>query len=201
MLPTMLDQEAVLVGAKIPQGVRVAVIGSTSFWHEESEESCTNIGELLAGLDGLVLLTGGVSGVGECVGRGYMTGCRTLGRVPAVIHVLPRGYGAWDYGLTLFGGDNMWERREILGRLAKTFVVVEGGPGTEHEAKVAAAHGAVLIPVGRSGGHAEALHHTLPQPKFVDSRAWQTLGNREASPRTVATAVVEVVDSCVRQGV
>ena len=201
MLPTKFDREAVLVGAEIPTGVRVAVIGSTTFWHQESEQTCTEIGERLAGLNGLVLLTGGVSGVGECNGRGYVKGCSALGRTPTVIHVLPRGCGAWDYGTTLFAGDDMRERREILGRLSKVFVVVEGGPGTEHEATVAAAHGAVLVAVGRSGGHARVLHRGSLRPSFVDERAWETLADPEATPLTVATAVAEIVDSCVRHGV
>ena len=187
--------------AKIPAGVRVAVIGSTSFWHQESELTCAEIGERLAGLNGLVLLTGGVSGVGECTGRGYLKGCRAMGRTPTVIHVLPRGCGAWDYGTTLFAGDDMEERREILGRLSNTFVVVEGGPGTEHEATVAAARGAVLVAVGRSGGHARDLHRGSLRPSFVDERAWETLADSEATAQTVAKAVAEIVESCIRHGV
>ena len=201
MLPTKLDEETSLVGAKIPAGVRVAVIGSTSFWHDESQETCADIGERLAAFDNLVLVTGGVCGVGECIGRGFVKGCRKLGLTPSVIHVLPRGCGAWDYGTTLFAGDSMGERREILGRLAKAFIVVEGGPGTEHEATVAAAHGAVLVPVGRSGGHAGALYPGLLRPPFVDSRTWETLGDPEAAPRIVAKAVMEIVESYVRHGV
>jgi len=201
MRPAEFDDEAAVVSAKIPAGVRVAVIGSTSFWHEESEQTCAAIGEGLAALDSLVLLTGGVSGVGECIGRGYLKGCTMRRRMPSVIHVLPRGCRAWDYGTTLFAGDTMGERREILGRLAKAFVVVEGGPGTEHEAAVAAAYGAVLVPLGRSGGHAGALYAGLVRPPFVDARAWQTLSDPEAAPRTAAAAVVQIVASCLRQGV
>jgi len=66
---TNLEEEATLVEAQIPPGFRVGVIGSASFWHEESEQICSDIGERLAGLNSLVLLTGGVPGVGECIGR------------------------------------------------------------------------------------------------------------------------------------
>ncbi len=201
MPPAKFDEEAVLARAKIPAGVRVGVIGSAAFRHKESEQTCAEIGERLAALDSLVLLTGGVSGVGECIGRGFEKGRLNLGLTSRVIHVLPRGYDAWDYGSTLFAGDDLRERREILGRLARAFVVVEGGPGTEHEAMVAAAHGAVLVPVGRSGGHAGALYPGLMRPPFVDARAWETLGDPEAVPQTVATAVAEIVDSYVRHGV
>jgi hypothetical protein len=200
-LPAGYDEEAAAVSARIPSGARVAVIGSTSFWQAESQQTCADIGEGLSRLDDLVLLTGGVSGVGECVGRGYARGCSRAGRTPAVIHILPRGCGAWDYGTTLLAGDGMGERREILGRLAKVFVVVEGGPGTAHEAGVAAAHGALLVPVGRSGGHAGKIFPTLTRPRFADARAWCTLGKPEAAPSAVATAVVEIVSSCFRHGV
>jgi uncharacterized protein (TIGR00725 family) len=201
MPPTDVEEETIIVEAQIPPGFRIVVIGSTSFWHEDSEQMCSDIGEHLAGVNSLVLLTGGVPGVGECVGRSFVKGCCTLGQTASVIHVLPRGCGAWDYGTTLFAGDSMTERREILGRLAKVFVVVEGGPGTEHEANVAAAHGALFVPVARSGGHAGALYQHLVRPAFVHARAWETLGDPKAAPGTVATAVVEIVDSCVRHSV
>jgi hypothetical protein len=200
MLPTKYDEATTAVSASIPAGVRVAVIGSTSFWHHESEETCVEIGQGLAALERMVLLTGGVSGVGECIGRGFVEGCRKLGRAPNVFHVLPRGCSAWDYGTTLFAGDSMGERREILGRLAKVFIVVEGGPGSEHEAAVAMTHGAVLVPVGRSGGVAGTLYHGPLKPPSVDARAWESLGDSGAAPRKVGRAVVEIIQSCLRHG-
>src|SRR5262245_8032236 len=96
------DAEAVLLAAKLPPGARVAAIGSTSFWHPDTERTCTKIGERLADVSDLILLTGGVSGVGERIGRGYVQGCHTLGITPSVHHVLPHGYEAWDYGATVF---------------------------------------------------------------------------------------------------
>jgi hypothetical protein len=195
---TEFDREAAVVDAQIAAGFRVAVIGSTSFWHDESAPTCSEIGERLAGIHGLVLLTGGVTGVGERTGRAYLKTCLALGRTPNVIHVLPRGSDAWDYGTTLFAGEDMKERREILGRLAKTFLVIEGGPGTEHEATVAAAHGALLVAVGRSGGHAGNLYRDGQRPPFVDERTWATLGDPQATPRMVATAVAGIVESCSR---
>jgi len=199
-MSTAFDDEAASVSARIPAGPRVAVIGSTSFWHEASARTCDNIGKCLADLDGVLLLTGGVTGVGERVGRAYADVRARRGRTPGVIHVLPRGYPAWDYGTTLFAGDDMSERREILGRLAGTFVVVEGGPGTAHEATVAAAHGAVLIPVASSGGHAGALYPQLERPPMDEAAAWKVLVDPQATSRTIARAVAEIVDRSVRRG-
>ena len=49
-------------------------------------------------------------------------------------------------------GTTMIDRREVLARVAPVYICVEGGPGTEYEARVALAQGAILIPVGRFGG-------------------------------------------------
>jgi len=54
------DREVASVVTQLPAGARVVVIGSTSFWHPESEATCGAIGRMLADLPGLVLLTGGV---------------------------------------------------------------------------------------------------------------------------------------------
>jgi len=155
----------------------------------------------LATLSGLVLLTGGVPGVGETVGRAFAKGCRNLGRAPQVVHVLPRGCACWDYGTTLFAGEDMGERREILGRVAELYVVVEGGSGTEHEARVAAANGSVLVPVGRSGGHAGALFRGSVRPPLAEEHTWRTLGDFEATPAKIAASVLEIVDTHARHRV
>ena len=192
------DDEAALLDGSIPSGVRVGVIGSTTLWHEESKQICPAIGTALASFNDLILLTGGVPGAGELVGRSFWRVTRELGRTPTVIHILPRDSMTWDYGTTLFAGDDMSERREILARLAKAFLVVEGGPGTEHEARVAAAHGAALIPVARLGGHARALYQTLLRPPFADSTAWEMLANPEVTADRVSAAVVNIIDSYIR---
>jgi len=201
MNPARFDTEAAVIGPQMPEGFRVAIIGSTSFWHEDSAGICTRIGELLATLASLVLLTGGVPGAGETVGRAFAKGCRNLGRSPKVIHVLPRGSACWDYGTTLFAGDDMGERREVLGRLAELYVVVEGGSGTEHEARVAAANGSVLVPVGRSGGHAGALFARMARPPLAEEHAWRTLGDFEATPLKIAESVLDIVDVYAGHGV
>jgi uncharacterized protein (DUF2236 family) len=95
----------------------------------------------------------------------------------------------------------MGERREILGRLAELYVVVEGGPGTEHEARVAAANGSVLVPVGRSGGHAGALFARMGRPALAEEQTWRTLGDFEAIPAKIAASVLEIVNAHIRYGV
>src|SRR5262249_55982329 len=146
------DREAQRVGALFPGGPRVVVVGSTSFWHGESESTCMQVGRLLAEIPRLVLITGGVEGVGGATGRSFFQACRESGQEPRVYHVLPEGEEVWDYGQTLFAGQDMTERREVLARLSDLYLAIEGGPGTVHEAAVACARNAVVVPVGRSGG-------------------------------------------------
>lgn len=187
------DREAAAVEALLPAGPRVAIIGSTAFWHPESLATCEAIGRRLAGFDHVVLLTGGVEGVGEAVGRSFFGARGSASGPRGVYHVLPCGYPGWDYGETVFAGRDMEERREILGRLATCYVVVEGGPGTAHEASVALGRSACILPVGRSGGHAQGLHSRLPRPSFAGESAWGELMNAATSPERVAEAVSEIV--------
>jgi SLOG cluster4 family len=85
------DREARRLDALLPRGPRVAVLGSTDFWHADSERTCSDIGRLLAGISGLVLLTGGVEGIGEAVGRSFFQTRHASGQEPCVFHVLPEG--------------------------------------------------------------------------------------------------------------
>jgi SLOG-like protein len=183
------DQEARRLDALLPSGPRVAVLGSTDFWHGDSEHTCTEIGRLLAGISDLLLLTGGVEGIGEAVGRSFFQARRDAGQEPRVYHVLPEGERAWDYGETLFAGCDMTERREILGRLSGLFVLVEGGPRAGHEVEVASAHGATIIPVGRSGGYAAALYGRISCPPALDADTWAVLGSSDSTPQATARAV------------
>jgi hypothetical protein len=198
--PARYDREARRLEALLPHGPRVAVLGSTDFWHADSEPTCSAVGRLLAGIPGLVLLTGGVEGIGEAVGRSFFQARRNAGQEPRVYHVLPEGEEAWDYGETLFAGSDMTERREILGRLSGLFVLVEGGPRAGHEADVALAHDAAVIPVGRSGGHAADLYARIPCPPTVDAGTWAVLGSREATPEETANAVLRAVQVSLETG-
>ena len=187
------EQLAAELEATLPAGPRVGIIGGTSFWQPESRSLCTRLGGLLARLDGIVLLTGGVEGVGETVGRSFASAREENMRRPNVVHVVPRGSRRWDYGETHFAGEDMAERREVLGRLAGVYVAVEGGPGTAHEASVALARSAFVIPIGRSGGASKELYSRVTRPAFAPEGAWRTLAAADASPEQAAGAAVDVV--------
>lgn len=183
---------------RLPDGPELVVIGSTDFWHPESEATCQAVGQLLAGVPDLLLLTGGVEGVGETVGRSFFQARIAAWAEPRVYHVLPHGEEAWDYGETLFAGRDMAERREVLARLARVYLATEGGPGTVHEARVARTRRAAVLPVGRSGGHAAELYGEMTRPAVVDAAVWELLGNPAASPETVAAAAFAAVRSLLQ---
>ena len=107
--------------------------------------------------------------------------------------MLPEDSCARPYGLTLLAGEDMHDRREVLGRLAAVYVVVEGGPGTAHEAAVALTRGAALVPVARSGGVAARLYSELPCPSGVECDRWLALGDESLCPREVAVVVKTLV--------
>ena len=75
------DREAEELSLRLPSGPRLAVIGSASFWGDDSHAICQSVGARLAELDRLVLVTGGVPGVGEAVGRSFF-GARQRSSLP-----------------------------------------------------------------------------------------------------------------------
>lgn len=197
MSSTDFDSLAREVSARFLAGPRLAVLGSTDFWHMDSERTCTEIGRILAEIPDLVLLTGGVEGIGEAIGRSYFQSVASAGRQPCVYHILPEGEVAWDYGETFFAGADMTERREVLGRLAGVYLMVEGGPRAGHEAQVASARGATIIPVGRSGGFAATLYAQMDRRGGIDADTWTALGCDRASPEETARSVVGAVRACL----
>jgi len=194
------DQEAVALLGELPVKPALVVIGSTSFYHDESSSTCAAIGRLLATVQNLVPITGGMNGIGEAVGRSFFEARRKEGFEPNVFHVLPHGCARWDYGTTLFAGSDMSERREILARLSQLYLAIEGGPGTVHEGQVALRRGAYVIAVGRSGGYAGEVYPTLRRPALVSEADWNVLGDSSATPDRVAQVVYDVVTSLLHHG-
>jgi hypothetical protein len=189
------DVAANQVSTLLPPGPRIVAIGSTSFWHPESETLCRLLGTELAAIPDLTLITGGVPGVGEAMGRSFAATRASAGQAIGVVHVLPQDCPSWDYGTTLFAGLDMGQRREVLGRLAGVYLAVEGGPGTEHEARVALQRSAVVIPLARSGGHAAALYARLLPPPSLPPGAWQALESRDRPLEDAARAAVSIAKS------
>jgi len=199
-MPTY-DEIAANLLKEIPPGIRLAVIGSQSFHSQISPSICEAAGKELAKIDRLVLLTGGVTGIGETVGRSFYRARKELERSPLVYHILPEGSQPWDYGLTLFGGFSMSDRRSILARMADLYLAIEGGPGAEQEAYLAMAKGGKILPVGSTGGFAQELYQSVRCPPNIDPQIWKLLGAAETSPPELAVAIAQVVNIIFPQAV
>jgi hypothetical protein len=197
---TDYDQEAHRVGLAFPSAPRLGILGSHTFHDSANEPLCERIGTVLARMGDVVLVTGGVAGVGETIGRSFFHAQVASGREPRVFHVLPRGHEPWDYGTTLTAGADMRERREILARLCPLYVTVEGGPGTAHEIRVATQNGAGVLPVGRSGGASGELYRRRTSPSSALVGDWDLLGDPTASRPAVAEAVLRLIEHSMRGG-
>jgi hypothetical protein len=185
------------IAEQFPAGPRVAVLGSASLHHPDTESTCEEVGRLLADIPGIILLTGGVGGVGATVGKSYYRQRRSTGKPDRVFHILPEGSRPPNYGRTFIAGDDMHDRREVLARLSYVYLVLEGGPGTAHETSVAGARDVILIPVGRSGGHAADLYESITCPACVAADDWRELGHELSEPRKVAKSLADVTTAAI----
>lgn len=188
-----IESELIHVASHVAAGPRLAVIGSTEFWDADSAALCETIAIELAAIEPLIALTGGMNGVGQTFAEAYEAARRVAGLPVNLYHLLPRGVVLQKSGTTLAAGEDFHERREILGRAAQIYLVIEGGPGTEHEAAVATGRGAAVIPVGRSGGAAGEMFPLLePLPEAAHDD-WLLLADRNVLCTATAAAVGRIV--------
>lgn len=193
MDPSQYDKEVQEVARQLPGGPRLGVIGSVSFWGKDSKNICAEVGRQLAALEELVIITGGVPGVGEVVGRNFFNERMRLSLPPNTFHILPRGLLGWDYGVTLFEGDSLRDRRQILGRLASVYLAAEGGPGTAHEVEVVLGRGAVVAPIGCTGGASRDLFAKLQCPEPRIESDWNLLNDGAAGIGQIGMAAQRIV--------
>lgn len=193
-----LDAETRAVMSRISPGPRLVVIGSTSFWGPDSARICDAIAENLAELEDLVAVTGGMDGVGLSFGRAFSEARKALAKPEKLYHLLPAGFGPCDSGVTIDAGYDFFERREVLGRLGQIYLMIEGGPGTEHEAQVAVSKGFPIIPVARTGGHAGSIYHSVPIPPGIRAEDWRILSDAEAPHEDLIEAVRRIVETFLK---
>jgi len=128
---------------------------------------------------GDILLTGGVEGIGVDVFMGYAatpskgtfacliplsTTIKRKGvKEPIIIPFsLPEAYTSISKITgkvidVIQKGNDMWERREHLARMVDIAIVLNGGPGTLHEAEMILEKGKTVVSLPISGGVAELL--------------------------------------------
>ncbi len=189
-----LDEFAARLRDRLPRRPTVVVVGSTAFWHVESAGLCEAIATELALRTDLVIVTGGMPGVAEAFAGAFARRRVQLDADPAVFHLMPRGIDSLATGETLEAGDDFAERRELLGRVGPVYLVIEGGPGTEHEVQVARQHGGVIVPLARTGGHAGVVFPWTLPPPGADPGDWARLADPDAPLEAVARSVRRIVE-------
>lgn len=186
------DLSAVRIRDVISPGPRLAVVGSGSFWGDDSEDICISIAGTLAQITTLQLITGGMNGVGLTFAREFAKSRSLAGLPENTYHLLPDGFENADCGLIIQAGNNLHDRREIIGRTGDIFLVIEGGPGTEHEVSVALARNVPIIPIGRTGGYAREFFESNSPPTWADQLIWSKL-NDDDEPVTALSFLVKSI--------
>ena len=147
----------------------------------------------LASLGHVLLVTGGLKGAAEAIGRSF-DGAR--GGRGLVVHILPIGHEVPNFGSIHFAGSSLAHRRELLGRLASVYIVVEGGPGTADEVAIARSEGSCIIPVACLGGVGATVHaQCADAPRGLAKGDWALLSADDATPLQLAQAVARMSSS------
>ncbi len=180
---------------------RIVVTVSASFWGADSRTLCEKVASELAMIEPLVAVTGGMAGVGITFGKSFASARSRAGLPANLFHLLPSGFEPCECGVTLSAGIDLYERREILGRLGQVCLVIEGGPGTEHEATVASSRNVPVIPLGRTGGHAGYLFSEMECPEWAPNSLWSVLDDADAPHHEVAITVRRLIEAVLRSGV
>ncbi|CAH1783755.1 unnamed protein product, partial [Owenia fusiformis] len=84
---TDMDQAIAKVQESLPSRGCIYISGGTKFYNKTSEDICKAIGEHLAKVEDVTLVTGGFFGVGDCVGRSFHTSHEN--DPPPMFHILP----------------------------------------------------------------------------------------------------------------
>jgi hypothetical protein len=177
----------------LPKGARLGVLGGTRLVHPLGSALGREIGRRLAGIEGLVILTGGVAGAGQTVARAYCRARRVEHRDIKVVHLLPEGERSWDQERTLRAGSDMAARRRVLARLAPVYLALEGGAGTAHECRVASRNGALIVPVGATCGAAAAWYDAIACPEAIRCGHWLSIADDRLPPGRIADAAVAII--------
>jgi hypothetical protein len=181
------------VSRALPHGDRIAVIGSTSFWSKLGRPVADLLGHSLGAMPDVVLLTGGMEGVAETVSRSFWLTRERIGLPSNLVHLVPHGMSPDFPGVAQRAGRDLEQRREVLAGVAHKYIVIEGGPGTQHEAFVAQQHGALVIPIGATGGVAAKLHDAATPSHLTETSEWKTLNNRSATAQDLVFAAVALL--------
>ncbi|ELU04881.1 hypothetical protein CAPTEDRAFT_227756 [Capitella teleta] len=199
---------------QLPKQIFVYIAGSTTFYGSRTKELCQNIGRDLARLNNIHIVTGGFYGVGLTVSKSFHAENEKKEN-GFVYHVLPerddqdrtrcsqqnpdKTFQKVPFGKTVFAGDCVRERENIVSRAFDICMLIEGGPGAAHEAEQFAWNGNTVIPIMSTGGAASGKFNVPGQiferPLGVKAEYWQMLSNEDASSDLVSRSVVSIVET------
>lgn len=198
---------------KLPSAGCVYIAGGTKFFYEKSADICKCIGESLAELSNLSVVTGGFYGVGETISFSFYESRKNQGKETNVWHILPvrdeqdrsaqgrqnsdKTFQKVPFGQTIYCGESVRQRETIVSRVFDICILVEGGPGAAHEAEEFTWSDHTVIPVkctgGAAGGKFKVPEKIFEVPPGVDALDWHCLGKRESTPEEIGKAVKSIV--------
>ncbi|XP_076364339.1 uncharacterized protein LOC143253817 [Tachypleus tridentatus] len=210
---------ASLLMKMIPDPNNCVYVAGSSKLNHRTEEICRAIGQELAKITNLTLVTGGFFGATDCIARAFNevreSNKIVYGSTACVFHVLPMkdqqdftekskqnpdgSFENVSYGKTVFVGESVKERETAVARVFNMCIVVGGGALTAHEVCEFAWNDHYVIPVFSTGG-AAAGEYGIPLVKYeappeVSERDWDVLSQVHATPEEVAKAIVGIVES------
>lgn len=177
---------------------RVCVLGSTSFSNPDSEALTAEIAnQLTPRLAGRVcVITGGNPGVQQVFAKNACEATRLYSLLP---FGQASGYGI---GEDIFAGEDPKARAAVMGLLGDVYLSIEGGPGVSGEARAAAARGAAVVPLQRSGGASSGMFDfpatALEAPEGIDKERWELLASSDVPVAYSASAAADAVVHLLR---
>ncbi|KAG8198317.1 hypothetical protein JTE90_021568 [Oedothorax gibbosus] len=197
----------------------VYVIGGTRVISKNAESFCIALGAELARLVNLTLVTEGFFGAGDLVGRNFCEEkeIRAKGKLHSIYHIIPRKdntltkrarqkedgqFEKVPYGQTLFFGDSIAERDDIVSATFKICILVEGGQRSACLAEKFLFNDCTVIPIifnNAAISSKRSLGASLSKvPCGVNQNDWSSLVDFTTPPDALAKTVKKIVLSLLK---
>lgn len=181
------------VKQQFSRNVRVCILGSRSIHNEETEELLALLSPRLTQefCDSHVFITTGLSGVQECFAQHF-------GRDGKLLNLIPFGFtSGFENGEDMAFGRDSTQVLKGFEQVGEIYIAFEGGPGLVREVAEALRHGALVIPVMRTGGAVAGQFGFPPAalrgPKYVDDDDWELLRDKDAKVEDCVEAIITVL--------
>eukprot|EP00931_Biecheleriopsis_adriatica_P023996 TRINITY_DN15043_c0_g1_i2.p1 TRINITY_DN15043_c0_g1~~TRINITY_DN15043_c0_g1_i2.p1 ORF type:complete len:1968 (+),score=448.09 TRINITY_DN15043_c0_g1_i2:92-5995(+) len=198
-LPAKTTSALEAISNQLGSGARICILGGTRFNGADSEDIVMAVAKMLSNDlgQGVIFLTGGMSGVQDSFAKACIAGSR-------IYNLLPFGIdSSYGVGVDIHAGANLEERMQIFSQLGDVYISFEGGPGVSKEANAAFARGAGVVPLIRTGGASSGMFDfpagALSKASFASDEQWKLLANKDAPVADTARAAVEIIKRFISQ--